>query len=679
MASIERTPNSLPFPSIQTMDAAGALDSTGTSNSRIVLTLRGDDELVARSAFQQVSPGQYDQLVQRLSLGIGYGGTTSHAEVSRPEDTTDPLSISYDYTREKAGDWANLRIVPQVTPVDLPRPDEKESPVHTISLGTPRTETSTSAMKLPDGWRADLPTAVHVESEWATYDETYRFENGTVYAERKVEVRRENVPVAEWKSYKRFADEADLGNEKYIQLTIAHGPRLDLKGLSSRGSSIPPSGNNAGLADRPVYPDFAINDPKAASLINAARLSIQHREFEAAQSQLDQARSISPNQPRLWTNYGYLEFQRGNMSAAIDNYRKELTLYPDNYGSYSSLAEAHNILGQEKEAQAALQQWAKVQSESAAPVVALVTLLLDESHRKEAIAAAQIGVGHLSEMNKSDQRLQLLTGKAQLTAGMKQQGESTLLELLRTTTDPGMMNDAAYELAKAGLDLPQAESTTREALARLTAESKTWTLQENVQNTLSKTRRIASTWDTVGWILYREGKIADAVSYIEPAWDNRESAEIGEHLAEIAEAKGVPDEALRLWELALATYPNYLRPGMRKTPGATQAELTKHIEALRNAGAKEPVADADDTLLQLRTVNLGPSNGFNGSAEYRLLLGDGGVLDFQKIGDKDVPGARDKLQTAKLPGYWPTGSDAKLVRNAMLNCHAGVCELVLEP
>jgi len=437
----------------------------------------------------------------------------------------------------------------------------------------------------------------------------------------------------------------------------------------------PSAGNGSTIMTVTKY----VNDPKAAKLIAAGRLSIQHREFEAAQSQLDEARSLNPDQARLWTNYGYLEFQRGNMSAAIPDYRKELALYPDNYGTYSSLAEAQNILGQEKEAQETLRQWASAQPDNVAPITALVSMLIDEGHFSEALSAAKAGIAHLPEMSKSDQRLQLLIGRAQITAGMQRQGETTLLDILHTTTDPGMMNDAAYELGKAGLDLPLVETIARDALDKLTAESKTWNLQENVPNSLAKSRRIAATWDTLGWILYRQGKIPEAEGYIQPAWADRATAEIGEHLAEIAEAKGNREEALRLWELALATYPNYLRPSVRKTPGATQLEIIEHIETLRKAGAKESSEDADKTLEQLRTVDLGPSNGLTGSAEYRLLLSNGAVLDLQKTGEKEVPAARERIKAAKFPSYWPKGSEAQLVRNAMLNCHAGICELVFEP
>ena len=666
LAWVEHTPASLPFPAIQKMDAVGTLDDAGVSNSRLVLTLRGDVELIARAAFHRVPLDQYDKVIQHLSLSIGYAGTTSHPDVSRPEDTIEPLTISYDYKREKAGDWEHLRIVPQVTPVELPRPGDSDPPVSSIFLGPPRTEISTSAMKIPDGWGARLPDAVQVKSPWATYSETYRFESGTIYAERRIEVLEERVPVADWMIYKKFADDADLGNEKYVQLI-----------KSGAWTPIYPSRGN-GSSTITVTSKY-LNDPKAARLIAAARLSIQHRQFEAAQSQLDEARSINPEQAKLWVNYGYLEFQRGNMYAAIVDYRKELALYPDNYGTYSSFAEAQHILGQDKDAHETLKKWSTAQPDNTAPITALVSMLIDEGHFSEALSAAKAGIARLPEERKNDQRLQLMIGQAQLAAGMQQQGETTLLDILHITTDPGMMNDAAYELGKAGLDLSLAETITRDALDKLTAESRTWNLQENVPNSLAKSRRIAATWDTLGWILFRQGKTTEAESYIQPAWANRESSEVGEHLAEIAEAKGNPDEALRLYELSLATFPTYLRPSVRKTPNTIQKELTKHIESLRSAGAKELAGDADETLQQLRTVDLGPSNGITGSAEYCLLLSNDAVLDLEKTGDKEVPAAREKIKAAKFASYWPKGSEAQLVRNAILNCNAGTCELVLEP
>ena len=75
--------------------------------------------------------------------------------------------------------------MPQVAPVDLPRFGDADPLVRNLDLGSVRVETSHAAMKIPAGWTAILPEAVHTKCAYATYDQTYRFEKGTVYTERK--------------------------------------------------------------------------------------------------------------------------------------------------------------------------------------------------------------------------------------------------------------------------------------------------------------------------------------------------------------------------------------------------------------------------------------------------------------------------------------------------------------
>jgi len=655
VAKLEQTPAMLPFASYEKLDAVGTLDKDGVSNSHLVWTFRGDGEIALRAAFRQLSPGQYDQMVQQISQGIGYQGTTSHAEVSPPDDTTVPMTLSYDYKREKGGDWDNLRIIPQLAPVELPQVDEKDPPVRAIALGVPGVHASTSAMKLPDGWGGELPEAVHTKSVYATYDETYRFEKGTVYAERRIEVLAEKVPVAEWKAYKKWCDDTDIAHDQWIKL-VASGQEAHM------GSEAPPKPTNK----------------EAAKLIQSAYEAIGRRDFAGAKTMLDLAKALNSDQAYLWSTYGYYEFQRGEITASIQDYRMELATYPDRYELYGVMAGAQMVLGQRKEAKETLVQWEAVDTRDPTPVTRLVALLLEDGDAAGAAAAAEAGVARLPEEKKKDEGLQLILGRAEISAGMKEKGRDTLLALMKSTESPGMMNNSAYELADAGLELTLAESTTRTALGKMTDESKTWTLDENPQTLLAKSRMTAATWDTMGWILYREGKLDEAESYLKAAWRNAPSEIGAEHLGKLDEAKGDKDEALKMYELGIATISPIDMMGKKKAPGAEEKKLQARVYVLLKAGAKSTVKDAHAKLQEIRTVPLGAAKGMDGVAEYRLLLSGGKIVRAEKTGTKDLEGGEDRLKEAKLDGLWPVGSAASLVRSGVLNCHSGVCELVFE-
>ncbi|WP_433984517.1 tetratricopeptide repeat protein [Tunturiibacter empetritectus] len=518
VAQVERTPAKLPFASYQTMHAEGSLDKEGTSNSRLTMTFRGDDELVLRSVFRQLSAAQYDQVVQKMSEGIGYQGTTSHAEISRPDDTAEPLKMSYDYKREKGGDWDNFRIIPQLAPVSLPKPDEKEPPVRAIQLGAPRTERSTSEMKLPEGWGVELPEAVHAKCAYATYDETYRFEKETLYAERKIEVLQDKVPVSDWKSYKKWADTVDLGNEQYVQLTSMSKAS---EGAGSSGS-----------------PTATVNNAEAQKLVSDAYKDVQQHDLDSAKGKLDRAKSLNGRQIWLWTTYGYLAFSRGEMSEAIEDYQEELRFHPDNYGTYGSLAQAQINFGHKTEARETLKKWADAEADSPTPTLRLMEMLLEDRNGAGAIAMAEAAVARLPDAKKKDISLQYQLGRALLMAGRKDEGRATLLVVMQSTEDPRVVNDSAYQLADAGLELTAAETATRTALGKMEEESKTWTLDENPQTLAAKSRLIGYTWDTMGWILYREGRLPEAESYIEAAWRNGQTAEEGERSGRVDGEEG---------------------------------------------------------------------------------------------------------------------------------------------
>jgi tetratricopeptide (TPR) repeat protein len=647
-ARVEKAPATLPFPQTQVMEAVGTLDANGVSTSRITMTFHGDDEVILRSVLRQISPAQYDQMAQGMCSGMGYGGTASHVEVSRADDMSTPVSISFDYKREKAGDWANYRTIPQLAPVQLPRPDEKDPPVESLQLGTPRVESSKSAMKLPAGWGVEFPEAVHVKSKWATIDETYHFDKGTMYAERRVEVLVAKVPQAEWKDYSKFAEKADLGNEQYIQLTR-------------------PLPANKGT-DKAVTKDVPLSmtsSAEAAKLVVDAYNSIEGRDLAAAEGLLDQAKAINPKQARLWSMYGYLSYQRGAMNAAVEDYRKELELHPDATGVYESLGDAQIYLGRKDDARKSFETWASLDPGNSRAALRLASFLFAEGHPAEAAAAAEAGLAATPEGEKKNEQLELLLGQAQLRAGMKDKGHATLLALVNATENPEMMNNAGYELANAGLELPLVEKVTRTALDQMEAESQTWTLDENPTTLRQKTRFLQATWDSMGWVYFREGRVKDARDYVEASWTGRQSQEVGKHMGEIAEASGEKDAALLDYILADQAH------------GPDSKVLNEKEDVLRKDGAK---AKAPENAMQkMRTISIGPANGLNGVAEYKFLVSSDAVVKAKPTGDKVLAGGEERMLKAKLKGFTPAGSKGVLMFEGMLNCHSGVCEIVIEP
>ena len=618
--AIEKTPKDPPFAAYQTWTAKGSLDANGISDSQITLTSRGDEELVLRGVARQLGPAQYDDFVQRLLGALGYGGTESHAELSRPDDVNEPFKMSFDYHREKGSDWDNLRVIPQLAPLPLPGVDEKNPPTEAIELGAPRTETSTAEMKLPAGWSVELPEAVHEKSAFATYDQTYRLDKGTLYAERKVVVLEEKVPVADWKAYKKFADAVGVGDETYVQLRRANGEKATPTAAISES-----------------------NDAQIQEILDQLNAAYQKRDTHTMETLLKKMTDINPKAQRLMGWTASLAILQGNLDEALKDDQKELALYPDEYDRYDAIVWLEMKLNEKAAAEGTLRDWAKADPANPQPLMTLSQLLTIDGQLKEAVDTESNAVARAPEGSDKHETALLLLGHAQIKAGMPEQGRDTLAKLLKTTDNPAMMNDAAFELADAGQELPLDEEKEKAAIERFTAESQTWTLDESLPTLRAKTSMLVASWDTMGWILFREGKAREAKSFIEAAWSNNPRPDLKEHLDKVNAALGI------------ATAHRVL----------PKADVT--VTAIAMQGQ------------QLRTFPLGPAHGLEGVAEYRLLLSQGKVERIEPTGEKKLNGTEAMVKSVDMAKLFPEGSEAKLVRAAMVNCVAGKCTLVLEP
>jgi Flp pilus assembly protein TadD len=61
--------------------------------------------------------------------------------------------------------------------------------------------------------------------------------------------------------------------------------------------------------------------------------------------------------------------------------------------------------------------------------------------------------------------------------------------------------------------------------------------------------------DSMGWVLYRQGDLAGAETYLRRAYGDQGDAEIGAHLGEVLWVEGKRNEARRIWDEALTDHP----------------------------------------------------------------------------------------------------------------------------
>jgi transglutaminase-like putative cysteine protease/tetratricopeptide (TPR) repeat protein len=647
-AHIDTTPTELPFTPFTRFEANGSLDDQGTSHSHIVIDVRGDDEVGFREGVQSVSRGQWDELMQRISQLMSYSGKVTNTDFSRPNDTATPFRASYDYEREKNGDWEHLQIIPQLYPVVLSDVDEKDPPVMPIELGTPHVETSHAVMALPKGWSATLPDDVHAKSAFATLDKTYKLVDGAVVTDRRFEVLQKNVPANQWHSYHAWYKAAGLSDgELYIQ-------------LSKHTISIP---NNPAFP----FPSHAEVNEDAADLVRQAVADEQKHDWSAAHKQLDKAKSINSEQAFLWSNYGYIAMVDHKTDEAIKDFRREIVSHPDEPNAYILLAAV--FMQQHKTGDTIAVLRSSLIYNTDENIVLRLQALLITSNGDYAGAAKILRDAHKALPDSAAIKMRLGIALVHLdTNEDKHDGETILLDILDHSEDPGQLNDAAYALANASLDLSEAETASRHSLDLLDAAS---SRGETDHPALLRASLIVSAWDRLGWILFQEAKTKEAEPWVLAAWSNGFGGEPGYHLAAIYKKQGRQDDALSTLELAKGTSTGTNAEEVKKLI----TDMTKELIA---AGAKADQRDLQNMRTYEFPVQRTPSKGDNWATIELAVTTAGTDKVVLMDGDNSLMQISDTIKAFPLNLKVPQQSHATLLRRGVLSCHTSTtCQLVL--
>ena len=324
------------------------------------------------------------------------------------------------------------------------------------------------------------------------------------------------------------------------------------------------------------------------------------------------------------------------------------------------------------------------------PAGLLVGLLLEANQAKEAVASGKEAIARLPSAAQGDAALEYALGAAEIRTGEKTEGAKRLVQVLAVTDDLSLRNSVAYVLADAGLELPLAEATERPIVAQLELESEGWTLNSGPQPMRFGTPLLAATWDTMGWILFREGKAAAAEPFVRAAWRNELRANMGQHLAEIEAALGHPEAAALDGRLAAArealeaksseVASAEIEPSQAGASGPVHS-ASAGVSA-RHVRAGTPVADPLAALQHLRTFPLGASAGRQESVQLCVLMSRGKIVAASPVtaGAVQTPGVNGLLAHANMSALFPApGTFVQVEHLATLRCSPQGCDLVFEP
>jgi tetratricopeptide (TPR) repeat protein len=427
-----------------------------------------------------------------------------------------------------------------------------------------------------------------------------------------------------------------------------------------------------------VPPADHTSPPQAANLIQEAIAFIAVKNLDGAKTKLDQAQALSPDLKLYWATYGNLLLKRNQNAEALTAFQKELALFPAEIVIYRSITDTQFALHQRKDAEATLHDWTVADSADPLPARKLMDLMVEDGDAAAAVTVGKDALIRLSEKARIDDFLQIELGRAEILSGDKAGGIKRIHAAMERNPDVG--NTAAYVLADSGADLAAAEKITRDQINTLATIGGTWALGGNAASMRSVrdwTSDLYSMWDTLGWTLFREGKLDEARSYLSAAWLGLLSPDVGEHLAEVQQALGNKDEALRTYQLVLAVVQPDDNLGYRKALAIKPGDVQTHIQALTKAGATTTIPDPAAELVRLRTIPLNPFTQPDRHMSYIILLRDGKLVDVQPFTARTMQGVQEMFAKIDFTRCFPDAAHGTLIRTGQLGCTAGKCEIVL--
>ncbi len=675
-AALVNTPAELPYPTIQTFNMDAKLSDAGALEGAATYSARGDVEYFLRAGFRVVPLPQWKELGQRISFSLGFGGDVSEVTASSPEKTDEPFHFSYHYARKDFGDWPNKRIVAPEPMVSLPASSDDDAlPLGPIWLGEPSEINFHSQLELPSGYRPELPAAIHVKRDFAEFDATQQFKDGKLISDRHVKTFMREVPAGERELYKEFAKMVEDERGVFIPL---------LSGSNSAVAANPTGAAMNTLAGLRNLPESS--NGEATRLEGEARTALNKSDLQTAVSSLYRAVAADPKFTRAWLQLGQILSTQRQDDAALEAYHKAIAAAPDEPAVRK--AAAYSLMASRRFADAASiwQDYIKAHPDDGDGPTNLGNCLMTLNKYSDAAAAfeAAIKIEGNRANEKNSVSLEAALGSAYLLADQREKATTAFQKVAEMNPDGRSLNNIAYQMAGADLELPLALQYAEKAVQQTEEESQKITLPALHSQDLVHIFTLSAYWDTLGWVNERMSNFGPAEQYLLASWKLTQDGVVAGHLCHLYRRTHQAAAGIQMCRLAIARIPMSQSLSLNQYEVETKAaeENLAHIAG----GAKSPAGpEPSDIVIHERTFNLPRFLPGTESAEFFLLFSSDATAKAFKLADVKFISGSDKMKNQgkqlmsvhfKFPA--PDGVSSRFVKRGILGCYQySGCSFVL--
>lgn len=645
-ATLEKSPNAVPFPSKYEFTADAELNSKGVLKGHMTGTVSGSLAVIYRSAFRSVPQSKWQELAQGISYRQGFGGTVSNVEVTGLDDLDQPVKVTYDYERSDYSDWEQRRISPPFPATGLARRDDLRDPneplPQQIFLGEPYEMTFRAKVKLPSEFQAIPPKDTLESTDFIEFSNSMTVDKGVLQAQRYVRVKQAVLPQARRSEFTKLERAVYDAESNMVSLVSANGP-----GIVDNG-------------------DAAEN----ANLFEQARGEMLSRRFDTAESALHQLLLRDPKYPQAHAMLGTIYLMQNSREKVAEEFNKEFQANPKLLDAYRMYASMLNSQRNYKEARDVWAKCVKNIPQAADAWQSLAELDSQLGDSRNAVTEMQRAV----ELNPDSTRTNLAYARLLVKNGEKEKGFGMMIKAADEDPKEDFLNTTAYEMADSSYELEKAEAYATKAVAAIESQTSHIQLANITSFDLRRMSTLTSYWDTMGWVYFRQGKYDAAEKYLRAAFELTPDAVIGAHLGQAYDKLGKTDRAMETYTLAKSLI------GRR---GAPDPELANLLDKATR-GRTTSKFSSSDRLQSMRSIKLTLAPPRPETGEFYFLFGSTGKIEDVHFitGDKrlDTPAAIAKIKLGKFHTIPLPGSpDAKVVRRGSVFC-AGTnspCDLVL--